>query len=43
MFPELLYMRQFMPNPFAVVDKLLRSGVVQQNSFSQHHGHFILL
>ena len=42
-FPELLYMGQLMPNPLAVIDKLLARGIVQQNGFAQHHGHFILL
>ena len=40
---KLLYMCQFMPYPFTVIDKLLCCGVMQQNGFAQHHGHFILL
>ena len=40
---KLLYMRQFMPNPFTVIDELLCSSIMQQNSAAQHHRHFILL
>ena len=43
MFFELLHVRQFMPDPFAVIDEFLRGGIVQQNGFTQYHGHFILL
>ena len=43
MFFKLLYMRQLMPDPFTVIDELLRGSIMQQNSSAQHHSHFILL
>lgn len=41
-FFELLNMRQFMSYPFAVIDKLLPGGIVQQNGAAQYHRHLIL-
>lgn len=39
---ELPYMRQFVPQPFLIVEDFRLSSIVQQYGPAQYHRHFIL-